>query len=537
METSVSLGEPDMVEKKTFSTGSRVSDKEDHGQIQKVTSGASAKRNPKLCRLDLLLLLAAFVGVAFFIVQTPTTTGSLSAPQRSSLKCPTYIDAAFPYDWRSSGKAEAVVGSMDLKLRFDDTGCEGPREHSLPLDSHPRTRYPSEIKQLELVGYDFNDTKRPWRGPHRPWLPHKSPVGFLRGIRDWVRKGDAVMRLKEEVLLRKTHPTNLDLWLKSMDFSHIETFLCKPGPSSRAPNGTVLAPHMSSLRSLTAYGAWAREFILALPENSLGRLAWLHSGQAGAEALPVLRRHAESLTSLDFHEPETVYRERRVMTADQIAALGLAAPNLRSVTLDIRQNGTWAWDHLEALAANYPNVENATIFYEMASDCRRQLTPSWEVAFKTQDGRKMAAELDCEGANAMAQPMLSISGASDMFEFLVEKNARGSLRNVLFYSGGWEASEGGMLWFDWVADRRSFAACRVIDDRGDVPDGVRTRARFDQGDWVMHCHDHRGRRYKTVSDVESRRNGWRYSPLAQPNDALSDHWCKLNAFYCQDLDE
>ncbi|KDN65379.1 hypothetical protein CSUB01_05769 [Colletotrichum sublineola] len=388
-----------------------------------------------------------------------------------------------------------------LKLHFDDTGCEAPSEHSLPLEAYSDTRYPSKTKQLELVGYDFNEMKRPWIEKHRPWFP----CDFLHGIRDWVRRGNAVMWLKE-VFLRKTHPTNLDLWLKAMDFSYIETFWYKPGYSSHAPNGTVLASHMSSLKSLTAFGGWAKEFILALPENSLESLVWIRSGQTGTEALPVLGRHAKSLANLDFHEPETVYRERRVMTAEQIAALGLMAPNLRSITLDIRQNGTWAWNHLEALAANYPNVENATIFYEMASDCRRQLTPSWEVAFKTNNGREMAIELNCEGANAMAQPMLGISGASEIFEFLLEKNAGGSLKNVMFYSGGWEASEG----FDWVADHRSWAACQVIDDENDVPDGVQTRALFDEGDWVIHCHDHGWRKYKTVSDVQRRRGAWRY---------------------------
>ncbi|KAK2064642.1 hypothetical protein LY76DRAFT_587154 [Colletotrichum caudatum] len=175
-------------------------------------------------------------------------------------------------------RAREILAGCDtitsLKLRFDDTGCEGAGEHSLPLDSHPRTRYPSEIKQLGLVGYDFNA----WRGPPRPRFPHKYPVGFLRDIRDWVRKGDAVMRSKEEVLLlRKTHPTNLDLWLKSMDFSHIETFLYRPGRSFRAPNGTVLAPHMSSLESLTAYGAWAKEF--PVKKNARGSLrnVWRYS--------------------------------------------------------------------------------------------------------------------------------------------------------------------------------------------------------------------------------------------------------------------
>ncbi|KAL0936335.1 uncharacterized protein CTRU02_208551 [Colletotrichum truncatum] len=488
----------------------------------------TVQRHPNLRKFSPLLLVT-FIAAGLFLVFTPTTTKSFSKPEPPPYICPTEIDVIFPGGWNSLKPGKYRMSDIHLlhdvlarcdtvktiKIRNDNSGCESPTRYSLPFDFPSGTPYPSQIKELELMAYNFNENDWERAESYRPSLFD------YRNVLRWFQWGGGKIWLKG-LLLRQKHLTNLDLWLKSMDFSHIETFSYRPTDDWYVPNATPLTSHLPSLKSFTAYGPWAKDFILALPQDSLTHLAWIHSGQTGTSALPILRHHAKSLMSLKFHEPESVYRERRVMTADEIAALGSTLPNLRSITLDIKQNGTWGWDHLEALATNFPNLENATIFYEMASDCRRQLNPSFEVAYVRQGRKEREIELGCEGSNAMAQPSLGVHNAPVPFEFLVKKNVGGKLKQVVFYSGGWEdRDEGGMLYFDWVHQHRAWAVCRVIQDENSLAADISTPAIFDEGDRVIGCQNANKRRFKTISDVKSRRTGFEVTSFEKPDQDLA----------------
>ncbi|KAK2010684.1 hypothetical protein LZ32DRAFT_373780 [Colletotrichum eremochloae] len=413
-------------------------------------------------------------------------TVSASAP---SFRCPTYIDTVVPagqdkhYGRREPG--DPFLATMrdvhdtlsrcpdikSLKLRVTGLGCsEHPDRWSFPFDLAAPSRYPSALEVLDLEGYRFDDSA--WAEASQPPWPTGSR--FWDNV-EWLASGRTKDWLRWLPLTREQKAkTNLDLWLDSMDFSHVRELSLR-GISS---NLRALAPQLKSLRSLTvAGGPWARDLILTLPENSLTSLTWLASGETGASVLPVLRHHAQSLTNLEWREPESNYRQRRVMTAGEIAELGRMAPNLERLTLDVNRNGTWPLEHLEALATSFPKVVNATVFLEIASECRRQLESSRGPGYFGPRWKHDEPE-PCRGIESMAQPLLDYSSADTLFEFLREKKTGAGLVKAVFYAGDWERPWDGALAEDqWLDGRQAFMVCEALVDDDGVP--VAGRSRWD----------------------------------------------------------
>ncbi|KAF9876602.1 hypothetical protein CkaCkLH20_06010 [Colletotrichum karsti] len=474
---------------------------------------------------------------SFFIL---TATASASSAERTPFKCPTYIDTVVPagqdgwYGKREPG--DPFLDTMhkvhdtlfkcssikSLKLRVSSLGCsQHPERYNFPLKHPSGSHYPSQLEALDLEGYEFNEM--PWQEARNIGRYGSTLDRYL----DWVYEGKAWNWLKG---LRSTEAqrnlTNLDLWLEAMDFSKIEKFVITPSHETETPNITTFVPHLKSLKSFKTYGSWAKNFILALPSNSLTHLSWIRSGQTGASILPILRHHAESLTSLEVREPETTYRQRRVMTPDQLSALASMCPNLKSLTFDINQNGTWGWDHLKILATEFPNLENATIFYEEASECRRQLDQAKQQLTRLHEMMVMEDGSNCKGAESLANPHLNVSSVREPFEFLIKANteAGGKLRKVVFYSGGWERPwDGAMLVYDdWMDEHRSWAVCEAIEGDGGPVEGFDKIDKVEVGDKLFVCQDERGKRYRVFSATKegTRATVWRNMRLDEKNKEL-----------------
>ncbi|GJC77381.1 hypothetical protein ColLi_00219 [Colletotrichum liriopes] len=468
---------------------------------------------------------------AFFFF---TATAAASSTERPPFKCPTYIDTVVPSgqtDWYGRREpGDPFLNSMSevhntltncssiksLKLRVTSLGCsEHPDRYTFPFSQPSGSRYPSTLESLDLEGYAFND--RPWdevRNLNR-W------GNTLTRYADWVYEGKAWawvkgLRMSQE----QKNMTNLDLWLEAMDFSQIKHLAIRGG---QTPNITTLVPHLKSLDSFSTYGSWAKELIAFLPQNSLKHLSWKNSGQTGASVEPFIRQHAESLTSLDWHEPESTIRQRKVMSPAQLTALGVMLPNLKSLTIDVNQNGTWPVDHLEAIATKFPNLENATIFFEMASECRRQLDNEKLGARKLHEMMMMEDQSDCsKGTNSHAQPTLGIYGAGVPFEFLVKKNGGGRLKKVNFYAGGWERGWDGALtlYEDWLDDQRAFVACEVIEGDGSAIEGVGGGVKVEKGDQLLICQNNWQKRHKVLSEVRKRRTQWEHDRYEEANEEI-----------------
>ncbi|GJC99486.1 hypothetical protein ColKHC_08312 [Colletotrichum higginsianum] len=415
-----------------------------------------------------------FVLLTFFVLAASSV---FAAPSQ----CPTYIDTVVPsgqnavYGRREPGDPFLATmqdvhdtlsrcsGIKSLKVRVTGLGCsEWPDRWSFPFDLSSSSRYPSKLESLDLEGYRFDDAD--WKEVSQP--PFRTGSKFWDTL-EWLGSGRAWKWLRWLPLSRsQKEKTNLDLWLEAMDFSHIKELALKQA-WNRKPEVQPLIPHLKSLRSLNITGQWAKDFILGLPADSLTHLAWHYSGETGASVLPVLRHHARSLTSLDWREPEMGHRQRRVMSPEQIAELGRMAPNLETLTLDVNRNGTWPMEHLEALATSLPKVATVTVFFEIASECRRQMESSGR-PYGYPERPKPGEELTCSGIESMAQPLLDNANAVKLFEFLREKKVGEALTKAVFYAGDWSRGWDGPIAEDqWLDGRAAFMFCEAVDEGGE----------------------------------------------------------------------
>ncbi|KAL0929870.1 uncharacterized protein CTRU02_215079 [Colletotrichum truncatum] len=464
------------------------------------------------------LCLSALVALAL--------SAAVSA-ERHPFKCPTEIDR-FIYATQLRRNAGYGLGdsldSMDqvhnimtkcstiksLKLRISCSGCSDcPDRYNFPFELPSGSHYSSQLEALDLEGYSFNE--KPWKEAGKLQRYGNTADQYL----NWLYYGNAWIWLKGLRLSEaQRNLTNLDLWLGAMDFSKIESLSIRSDGALAS-----MIPHLKSLKSFTASGAWAKDFILALPSNTLAHLSWLNSGQTGASVSPIIRSHAYSLRSLEWREYELLQRQRRVMTADQLSDLGSMAPNLRSLTFDINQNGTWGWDHLEALATKFPNLENATIFLEEASECRRQLEQAKQQLMSWREMRMIEDKSTCQGADSFANPHLSASEARAPFEFLLKENADidRKLQKVEFFSGGRERGWDGPLTVDedWLQDHQSWALCEVVDGDGGPGEGFKQVAALEKGEKLIICQDDMEKWHKLLSDVKHRETNWTRERLGE----------------------
>ncbi|KAL2875178.1 hypothetical protein SGCOL_009610 [Colletotrichum sp. CLE4] len=348
-----------------------------------------------------------------------------------------------------------------LKLRVTNIGCsEHPDRWNFPLDLACGSVYPSKLESLDLEGYHFGD--RMWDEISEP--PYRTNSKFWDTM-EWIGSGRALKWVRYLPLsAEQKAKTNLDLLLDAMDFGSIKNLTLRPR-FGHYPDIAKLISHLKSLRSLKVYGAWAKDLILGVPENSLTHLSWIFSDETGASVLPVLRHHAQSLKSFEWREAESGTRQRRVMTAEEISEVGRMAPNLESITLDVNRNGTWPVEVFDALATNFPKVTNITVFLEFASECRRQLGASMEGVYGY-DQWKLDLESDCSsGIESMAQPVLDTKQAMKLFYRLRENKVGDLMKKVVFYAGDWERPwDGALAESEWLDGRRTYFLCEAVYD-------------------------------------------------------------------------
>lgn len=176
------------------------------------------------------------------------------------------------------------------------------------------------------------------------------------------------------------------------------------------------------------------------------------------------------------------------------------------------------------MATKFPDLEKATVFYEEASECCRQLDQAKQQLTKLDEMMIMEDKSDCKGADSLADPHLSVPKAREPFEFLLDKNAEagGKLEKVVFYSGSWERPWDGpmFLYDDWMDDHRSWAVCEVIDGSGVPVEGVERIAKVEVGDRLLLCQDEWRKQHKVVSEVKGRGKGWKNEWLDEENQEI-----------------
>ncbi|KAH6842209.1 hypothetical protein B0I37DRAFT_381374 [Chaetomium sp. MPI-CAGE-AT-0009] len=403
--------------------------------------------------------------------------------------CPTEIRARIPHrPWKSRDGPEPVFASMasihaamlrcpnitTLHIHKSQLGCVYVPEPSIfPFDVLGGDRYASAPVVLSLEGYDPDRT-----GGDSCQYSHTDPhLSFPA----WLTLAWRCLRFRlspPQAREAQETKTNLDLWLNAMDFSQIHTLELN---DTRGHQSTLtehvaekLPPKLSSLRSLTLHNAVAELFILALPGNSLRYLSWQHP-KAGcgkfededANSSPlqrVLRHHGSSLRSFEYHTPELDNEAPPVVSMEELHALITFAPQLRSLTLNLRRvdNGTgggprWPWETLKLLAKGLPELTDLTIYFALASECHRQ----WHGANWMMDFR---CDNECVGPNRYAQPLLNKTSAADMARFLRQQKSGQEFKTLTFRAGDWEPPyEGPDRIERWLHGRRVWVTCRPED--------------------------------------------------------------------------
>lgn len=408
----------------------------------------------------------------------------------------------------------------DIQLRIRLLGCsEWPDRWNLPFNQAGGDFYPSRPHTLSLEGYRFDESE--WeRCQPPPWMPHPDEVYPSTWYRweawwytwsYWIESGKALQWFRLRGLPDEQRAKrNLDLWLDAMDFSAVRNLTLRDVRRSESPVlVSSLSSQLAALEVLSISGPWGLDFLRALPGGSLSHLSWRFSGLAGqklkgsaggsddgntydigdgqncryldcscernvqdADAALTeiwLRHGGPQLESLEFRGMETAHRtSREALPVSQLQTIAAAAPNLRSLTIDLDHgDGAWPEDSLRVLATEFSALESLTLFLELSSDCgRKSERDAYYYLSDRQASMRMQEEQrrqPCQGDDRFLKPFVNETTAAELFAYMKKMNVEsggGKLSKLTLYSGDWApAWEGPLYISDWIEGRKAWATC------------------------------------------------------------------------------
>lgn len=192
-----------------------------------------------------------------------------------------------------------------------------------------------------------------------------------------------------------------------------------------------------------------------MPNNSLERLSLLYPGLSH-NFTPILDAQGRFLKSLQWHNFEGLSSRRPILPEIELQKLHVTAPNLKSMTLDLNrpEDEDWPWESLKALRQGLPQgLEHLTIWFEMASECRRQKG----------DTNSDSCREPCLPAEKYAQPLLTVEAARTMSRFLL-RDGPPALSRISFFAGypaDYELLNGHEE--NWLFGERAALECGVTD--------------------------------------------------------------------------
>lgn len=277
---------------------------------------------------------------------------------------------------------------------------------------------------------------------------------------------------------------NVQLWLEAMDFSKVHTLFISDHMVKPQGKGLFedLPRALTGLKTLKIDGAWenavveslgddaynpkyvemrasdekerrelisppARDFITAV--HPLNSLTWKRSGTIQDDVFePVIKRHGPTLKHLEWTNPELRFKNRPILSVEQIQNLGEWAPGLTNLTVDLdRVDGTWPWKHLKAISETMPKLTNLTIYLDMHD---RAAPPK----ARTKE-------------DLLAKPFLTENAALDIFHILNLFKAGDRLQNIQLRQGDWEDPWDDSTWgAEWMEGKKIWANCTMEEVRG-----------------------------------------------------------------------
>lgn len=344
-------------------------------------------------------------------------------------------------------------------VEFEEPNC-----FNFPFELDGSDKYPA-LEVLSLDGYEFDGCEWPRLVPRQESkLPDDKENGDglrLMHWKHWFKFGNAYRWLKWRLLpFEQRSKTNFELWLDAMDFSKLHSLTIKEGYSTPGGDGLLkrLPKMLPSLKSLSLSGTWtpwnakdettlpARDFLLAIPPETLTDLSWTEAGSFNESVFDrVLKHHGSSLRSLEWrHFDNRHLTARPVLSASHLYHLGTLAPNLEKLTIDMNRNGTWPLESLRAVASSLPKSADLTVYFEM-----------------------LECDPSCNGMKQFAEPLLNVSEATKMFQFLRENKRGDELATALFRPGDWDPEPGGRYYrTEGVNYPTAWAKCSVFREDG-----------------------------------------------------------------------
>ncbi|KAJ4336940.1 hypothetical protein N0V95_008471 [Ascochyta clinopodiicola] len=332
------------------------------------------------------------------------------------------------------------VEELDLNLgRCDPYSSSetGGDACSLPFQPSGNDRYPN-LRKLRVSGYDFGG----------PWSKIRTE-GPTQAISELMKVEDSDLERWEEYVrsvkqatedarrprnetIEKSGQTNLDPWLKAMNWGKLEDL------------------EITSL-----------DFVKGLQNTTLTSLKWV--GRTKPNELNTLLAHqGQSLLSLEYRCDEVTCLT--FPAHSNIHDLTILAPQLQHLTINMQRNDSWPWQDL-AVLSRMPNLQTATLYFRMQSSCSirdalLKATPTADLSSYFYGPQSEARKL-CQGPAHYQAPYLNHTAAADMFAYMRNNKQGAELQSVVFMMGDWSPSPS----LSYIAQRRSRVRCSVVEGR------------------------------------------------------------------------
>ncbi|KAF4988010.1 hypothetical protein FGRMN_10058 [Fusarium graminum] len=268
----------------------------------------------------------------------------------------------------------------------------------------------------------------------------KQPTGF-REVRYWHENGRARQWYDRRYLPARD---NMQLWLKTMDFSQVHSLTIKEEVIT--PEGKGLyqnLPHaLTGINSLSIRDRWAESYRTKLLSSSippaldfilevyprLQSLRWTESGTYSEDVFDtVLEYHDSSLKNLVWTSSEREFEPRSVPSLKQLQNLGKWTTKLQNLTIDLHRDwGDWPREELKMIAEHLPDLRILVVYLNMRNSINQTIP---------------------------LQPELDASNALDMFYVLERFKEGDEFDTVIFRQGDWAepVPKGGVSFGgDWM---------------------------------------------------------------------------------------
>jgi hypothetical protein len=333
------------------------------------------------------------------------------------------------------------ITSLDVDVSRH--GCsQWPDRWNFPFDHNGGETYPA-LKKLKLNGYDFSNTGE------------STPKALFSAMFSREDLDDAGVSAQLHEIADSSQPkSNLDLWMKAMDWSRIEDL----GIGIDVGDDVLekLPPLLKSLRKLQSTDM---SFIRRLPTNTLTQLSWFGPSEDG-DLAKILERQGYSLQHLEFRCNELDCLSFR--TNFNISILPEKAPNLVHLAINIPRNGTWPLESLQTIA-RLPKLRSLEIFSNLQSQCQQAMP---EIDDSEYRGYLKRHGVDhCIGEDRYQVPLLNGDSAESLFESVQQAKVGEKLQNMTLKLGNWPDPWRREIWgYFWITSRKMRVVCSESGD-------------------------------------------------------------------------